>query len=124
MKKLAILRKADHSEQEVKHALDAWIEKCQKLKDDNLNHIWKEQGGFPDWARETLQAKWGPKFIKVWNVKHDGKISSIFAFVDKANGDIYKPAGVNAPAKHACGNLFDESGGMKGMGPYGPAYLR
>ena len=46
---------------------------------------------------------------------------SAYAFVDMATGDIYLPASWKTPAKHARGNIAN---GIKGMGPYGPAYLR
>lgn len=50
--------------------------------------------------------------------------SSVHAFIDMRNGDVLKPAGWKSPAKHARGNIFDASNGLKSMGPYGPAYLR
>lgn len=49
---------------------------------------------------------------------------SVWAFVDKDNGDVLKPATWRSPAKHARGNLRDESRGLGLIGPYGPAYLR
>ena len=49
---------------------------------------------------------------------------SAWAFINSENGDVLKPAGWNAPAKHASGNIFDENNGLKSMSVYGPAYLR
>jgi hypothetical protein len=49
---------------------------------------------------------------------------SAWAFVDKTNGDVLKPASWKTPAKHARGNVFDDHNGLKWIGPYGPAYLR
>jgi hypothetical protein len=48
---------------------------------------------------------------------------SAHCFVDIATGDVLKAASWKAPAKHARGNIFDESNGLKWMGPFGPAYL-
>ena len=41
-----------------------------------------------------------------WRILRD---RSAFAFVDKKTGDVLKPASWSAPAKHARGNIFDES---------------
>lgn len=49
---------------------------------------------------------------------------SAFCFIDRANGDVLKPATWRAPAKHARGNIFNEDNGLDCMGPHGPAYLK
>ena len=49
---------------------------------------------------------------------------SAYAFIDKSNGDVLKPASWNAPAKHARGNIFADDNGLNCCGPYGIAYLR
>lgn len=38
---------------------------------------------------------------------------SVVAFIDMSNGDIYKPAGWKAPAKHVRGNIFSPEGGFE-----------
>ena len=48
----------------------------------------------------------GPKYIKIWDTER-GQKRSIAAFIDKVSGDVLKPAGVNAPAKGARGNVLD-----------------
>ena len=60
----------------------------------------------------------GPRFVKVVVA------GAAHCFVEKATGDVLKAASWSAPAKHARGNIFDAYNGLKGMGPYGPAYLR
>lgn len=50
--------------------------------------------------------------------------NSAYAFVDKVTGDIFKPASYKSPAKHARGNIYDESNGLARMGVYGPQYLK
>jgi len=47
-----------------------------------------------------------------------------YVYVDKTNGDILKGnwKGVVKP-KVARGNIFDDSNGLKYIGPYGPMYL-
>jgi len=49
---------------------------------------------------------------------------SVHSFIDLATGDVLKAASWKVPAKHARGNIFDAHTGLRGMGPYGPAYLR
>lgn len=39
-------------------------------------------------------------------------------------GDVFKPAGYKAPARHARGNIFNDDNGLKCCGRYGVAYLR
>ena len=60
----------------------------------------------------------GPKYLRV---THHG---SVHSFVARSSGDVLKPASFKTPAKHARGNIYDDHNGLKGMGPYGPAYLR
>jgi len=68
-----------------------------------------------------LEFKEGPKYIKIIE---QGNQRSAFAFVDRETGDVLKTATWNSPAKHARGNIFDQSNGLKYLGPYGMAYLR
>lgn len=56
----------------------------------------------------------GRKYAKVFNYEY-GKKRSIFAFVCKETGNIYKPAGYNAPAKGMRGNVMNEDGGMSAV---------
>lgn len=66
-----------------------------------------------------LYALNGKRYIKVCL-----KGSGVYAFIDKTNGDVLKPASWAAPAKTARGNIFNEDNGMGCCGPYGIAYLR
>lgn len=92
--------------------LKNWLENCQRLVDDYRLLHYKNN------PRETLDVANGKKYIKI--VKN----RAAWAFIDKVSGDIFKPASWAAPAKHARGNIFDESNGMKYMSAYGPDYLR
>lgn len=60
----------------------------------------------------------GPRYIRVM------QDNSAYAFIDRRNGDVLKPASFRAPAKHARGNLFAPDFGLPCAGPYGIAYLR
>lgn len=67
----------------------------------------------------TVELLRGSKYIRV--VKKDPHASA-YAFI-APNGDILKPAGWAAPAKHARGSIYNENP-LEGCGPYGMAYLR
>jgi hypothetical protein len=64
----------------------------------------------------TLVKKWlaepGKRYIKISSgyLEDDGEISqrSVDAFIDKATGDVYKPASWKAPAKGVRFNLFKD----------------
>ena len=77
---------------------------------------------YPKVETPTLTVE--PRRKRLCIVKAETSSRSVFAFIDLATGDILKPASWKAPAKHARGNLFDESGGLKNVDSYGPAYLR
>ena len=49
----------------------------------------------------------GKRFHKVIQTETFGSGKSVHCFVDVETGDIYKPAGWNAPAKGVRGNLRD-----------------
>lgn len=79
----------------------------------------------PSIRPDRVVIDWGRRYAKLVREDHTGKISrSAYAFVDLSNGDVLKAESWARPAKHARGNLLDESGGMKWMGVNGPAYLR
>lgn len=63
----------------------------------------------------------GKRFFKIFRV--DSASKSVVAFVDRVSGDIYKPAGWKAPAKHARGNVLDKNS-WRGHTDLGPYYLR
>lgn len=79
---------------------------------------------FPTNKVEPISTTEGPKYFRVVIGEEGNDQRSVYAFVDKTTGAIYKAAGWKAPAKHARGNINDEFNGLKAMGPYGPAYLR
>lgn len=71
------------------------------------------------YQRKTYTYTMGKKYIRI--VENDG---SAFAFIDRTNGSVLKPASWKAPARHARGNIFDKTSGLGSIGMYGPAYLR
>ena len=67
-----------------------------------------------------IELKFGRKYAKLLAG------SSVFAFVDLTNGDVLKPAGWAAPAKHARGNVLSDQNGLEAITPGMPfvKYLR
>jgi len=97
-----------------------WHAACVKLCED-----YKVEHGYnkvPNLAAEKLEISQGTRYIKISRI--GPKVNSVWAFVDRTNGNVLKPATWRAPAKHARGNIFDANGGMASMSSYGPAYLR
>ncbi len=59
------------------------------------------------------------KYYKVILTNNGGNgQKSVFAFIDKINGDIYKPASWNTPAKGVRGNIFDKNKPLSGKELY------
>lgn len=106
-------------------ALQKYIEGCQKIHDKHKAMY------FPSVPYDTvLEIKAGKRYDKIVAkeyVKATGQSNvggSVHSFVEKSTGNVFKPAGWNAPAKHARGNIYDEANGLGMMGPYGPASLK
>jgi hypothetical protein len=93
-------------------AFASFFEGCQRITADHYaKHYPNLSPGV--WRLDPLQ-----KRIRI--VLNDAS----HCFVDRATGDVLKPANWGTPAKHARGNIFDKANGLGSMGPYGPAYLR
>jgi len=99
-------------------ALESYVEGCNKIFNDYVTHMGYEE----ICAKDCISIGGGRKYIKL--IRKDRSQESVHAFVDTTNGDVLKPAGWSAPAKHARGNIFDEHNGLSKMGPHGPAYLK
>ena len=87
-----------------------FLSHCNKMIENYSNHY------KINW--DNLIAKSGRRYIKVIQG------TSVWAFIDKTNGDILKPASWRAPAKHARGNIFDGQFGVFNMTPHGPYSMR
>ena len=66
----------------------------------------------------------GRKYIRVVSARGNGGGRSVYAFINKENGDVLMPAGWKAPAKHARGNVFDSDNGVNCCGTYGVKYIK
>ena len=111
------------------------IDKFVELANQRSAEYW-QKGGYTHSPAPTRSVVLGPQWCKVYVVEHqhDGfsQKTYIFAFIalkDFENktlgvvrqGDIFKPASYEAPAKTARGNIFEN---MDCVGPTCIAYLR
>lgn len=99
---------------------------ANKLEEKILKNINNDPGYT---YRVEIEIKPGKKFYKIveghtFRDSRENPSMSVYAFIDKETGDIYKPASWAAPAKHVRGNIFADDFGMSVCGPYGVAYLR
>lgn len=92
-----------------------FVEGCQALITENF------EKNFKLLDIPTLEVNNGRRYFRIEQVDSQ---RSVFAFIDRTNGDVLKAAGWKAPAKHARGNIFDDFGGLKTVTAYGPAYLK
>lgn len=103
----------------------SWFAGCQKGCEDYM------KANFPNNPKDILKAEFGTRYIKILKVSEAKDeatqrpiSSSAWAFIDRTNGDVLKPATWKAPAKGARGNIFNADNGLDNIGPYGPNYLR
>lgn len=98
-------------------ALADFLTDCQ----NKINDHFKTR--YPNLTAPNLTIQPGRKFVKIIQNDAPGASRSVWAFVDKTNGDILKPASWAAPAKHARGNIYKPETWTT-VTVYGPAYLR
>jgi hypothetical protein len=92
-------------------AIDSFVAKCRKIvRSDGRTKLGYDliRGG-------------GRKYTKI--IMDTGNQTSVWAFIDRSNGDVLKPASWKAPAKHPRGNVYDEHDGMKFISWTGPSYM-
>ena len=97
-------------------AFEKYFAGCQAIYD-----AYHARMGYSENNHTTHKYTIGRRYIKVIAVSNQ---ESVHSFVDMTNGNVLKPAGWSAPAKHARGNIYDDQNGLGMMGEYGPKYLR
>jgi len=118
--------------------LNAKIEEFVKAADEVSAAHWARQGftfaKSPLHRADYISSKWVR--VVTLDVPHEGEpeVSSVYAFIALQDGhtktlgtlkagDIHKPAGFKAPAKHARGNVFNDDF-RKTIMPNGIVYLK
>lgn len=76
-------------------ALKAFLKGAQDIIDADYKL------NYPNLKPNILVTTSGKKYVKVISKAQSGSGTSAWAFIDKSNGDILKPATWAAPAKHA-----------------------
>jgi len=95
--------KEEGAKPDIKQALDNYVE---KLNQAAVAYDRKQGYTLPS---SVFDISPGNRWAKIVTTTMGGKGQrSVFAFVDPETGDIYKPAGWNAPAKGVRGNVTDE----------------
>lgn len=83
--------------------ITTYVQKIQEASDknfqENYSSLW-ESGDYP-----KFEVTEGRKFCKIISVCSQ---TSVFCFVEKSTGDIYKAETWSRPAKGARGNVSDE----------------
>lgn len=97
---------------------ESWLKSVDEVRKD----YWESRFDYKPYTPLTYQK--GNKYIKIWD---ETTIWGFVSMVDGVNkgvpikvGDLLKPAGINSPAKHSRGNIFD---GTAKWTYYGPNYL-
>lgn len=79
----------------------------------------------PETESPIMETMMGPRYIRIVRRNNAAeKSGSAYGFIDRANGDIFKPAGWRAPAKHRRGNIFEDDFGLHCCNMYSIEYLR
>jgi len=107
------IKSADEVEQGVKKYIDFLTDQAEKS--------FKKY--YPNLQPPKYDFKRGSRFHKIFREDANGSSKSVVAFVDKATGDIFKPASWSKPAKHARGNVKDDAT-WRGHTEHGPYYLK
>jgi hypothetical protein len=92
-------------------AINSFVNKCRVL----VRADGRDKLGY------DLEIGGGRKYTKI--IMNTGNQRMVWAFINRTNGDVFKPANWKAPAKHPRGNLYDEEDGMKFIQWTGPMYM-
>lgn len=109
-------------ESQVKQDFDARLKQFADALEAKLRAGYAAQYPESKLPEAHIEAHVGPKYVRI--VKRDGASASAYAFINKENGDILKPASYKAPAKHARGNIYADDFGLSCCHQYSVAYLK
>lgn len=92
-----------------------------KLQEREVAYI---RANYVNLTPEVFTTAKGRRFVKVIKAgAKEGSQRSVFCFVEKATGNIYKPAGWKQPTlNHVRGNIYGENP-LAGTNPHGTNYV-
>lgn len=100
------------------------VNSIQEFENQLVNQLTEHYGQYQNVPTPQIKINKGSKFYKVivgssvWGFI--ARIPFVHKGVQLKKGDLMKPAGWSAAAKHARGNVIE---GTAMYGPYGPVYL-
>jgi hypothetical protein len=92
----------------------AQVPKVNRVQDNEImafaqavqnNILAEDRVNYPNLDPVQLSVIFGRKFTRLFYARHPGADDCVYAFLDRATGDIYKPTSRKVPAKHARGNI-------------------
>jgi len=91
---------------DLQEAVTNFVQACQ-----DRHQAWVKESMGKDYKDTTVfRSKIGKRWTKIICCQNGSETGSVHAFID-TNGDAYKPASWQAPAKHVRGNLFKHEHG-------------
>lgn len=103
----------------MKSKFEIWLEKVNEQRKE----FWDTRYSFKEYTPLTVSK--GRKYIKLMDENTIWGFVSMYEGINKGTtvkkGDLLKPAGLNSPAAHSRGNIFD---GTDMWTFYGPKYLK
>ena len=112
-----------HTPEDFERALGLYLEGAIALRKAHYDAMGYDYGPGETFAFTIESEKPGPKYIRIVNVDR-GVRASVYSFIERSTGDVFKPESFTKPAKHARGNIFSAKHGLDTHTQYGPAYLR
>ena len=84
-------------------SIEGWLKRAKQAVEENTKRKWPRVPN--NW--KTLDWHVGPKFVKVTtkSPNKDCRGESAYMFIDRINGDVYKPASWSARAKGVRANI-------------------
>ena len=107
----------ERSKEEIEYAFETFVDGVQDLVDHHMNTR------FPTLPRVKIEIYPGRKYWKIVRVDNG---ASVFGFVRKSDGAIFKPASWKAPfvkgPSAIRGYVNDPNNGLSSVTPYGVVY--
>jgi hypothetical protein len=113
------------SDKDFQTQLSGFLAAAQSKVDDYM-----KRNGFR--GNPVIETEEGPKFIRVIRAEYNDPKNptqaltrSAYCFIEKATGQVFKPAGWKAPErKNPRSNIFADDFGASGVDHHGAVYIR